>query len=395
MVHNRYLERGGEDESVDLERRLLERHGHEVELYEEDNRRVAEIGRLRTAARTVWSIEGHREVTRRLGRRPFDLVHVQNSFPLISPSAHHAARSLGVPVVQTLRNYRLWCANGLFFRDGRPCEDCFGRAPWPGVLHGCYRGSRAGSAVVAAMQSTHRVLGTWRRTVGHFVVLSRFAAGKLTASGIPPERVMIKPNFLEPDPGPSTATREGFLFVGRLSPEKGVETLLRAWEAPDPPGRLTLVGGGPLEERVRAAAATDPRISWLGRLPREEVVERMGHARALIFPSEWYETFGRVAIEAYARGTPVVASRIGAVAELVEHERTGLLFTPGVAADLLAQLHRLRSDPELGNRLGRAAREEFERRYTAEVNYRSLLEIYRSVTARTVGAPPSEASPAG
>ncbi len=194
LAHNRYLIPGGEDESFRAEADLLRQHGHDVTLYEEDNRKVESLGKFRTALRTLWSTETHHRVSEILASGSFDLVSVQNFFPLISPSIYYAARKAGVPVIQTLRNYRLMCLNGYFFRDGMPCELCLNRPAIPGIRYRCYRGSRSGSLVVACMQSLHRLIGTWNNKVDAYIALTDFSAVN-HRSGLPPQG-LVRPNFL-------------------------------------------------------------------------------------------------------------------------------------------------------------------------------------------------------
>jgi glycosyltransferase involved in cell wall biosynthesis len=383
VAHNRYQQRGGEDESTSLEVALLKSRGHEVIEFVEDNQRISRLTSLEVASRTIWSQESYRRLRRRIREQRPDLVHLQNFFPLISPAAYYAARAEGVPVVQTLRNYRLLCPNALFFRDGHACEDCLGKAlPWPGVVHACYRGNRAATGVVAAMLVTHRGLRTWKRMVDTYVALTDFARQKFIQGGIPSEKIIVKPNFVHPDPGPGGGRGGYALFVGRLSPEKGIGTVLAAWEQSGEPLALKIVGDGPLAGQVIEAAKRLPRVEWLGRRPVEEVYRLMGEASVVIFPSEWYETFGRVAVEAFAKGTPLIAANIGAIAELVDHGRTGLYFRPGDPKDLAAQVEWILSHPTELAEMRRAARAEFEAKYTAERNYRMLTSIYRSAIAR-------------
>ncbi len=384
MVHNRYLIRGGEDESAAAEQELLRQNGHEVDLYEEHNERVGELGRLRTALRTVWSTESHRELGARLRQRRYDLVHVHNFFPLISPSIYYAARAEGVPVVQSLRNYRLLCPNGELFRAGRPCEDCLGRvAPWPGIVHACYRDSRAASAAVAAMIAVHKYLRTWQRAVTLYIAVTAFARDKLIAGGLPADKIVVKPNFVEGAPAAGTGAGGYALFVGRLSSEKGLATVLTAWQRLGAAIPLKIVGDGPLADHVEATAAGELGVECLGRRPLPEVYELMRDARLLVFPSEWYEPFGRVAIEAFACGTPVIASAMGGMAELIDDGRTGHLFRPGDADDLARVVERALGRPEELARMRRQARAEFEAKYTPGRNYRQLMTIYRQALAQT------------
>lgn len=379
-VHSRYQIRGGEDECHEAEVSLLREMGHFVEVYEENNDRVAALGNLRMAVRTIWSEEAHQIVSRRLTEQPYDVVHVQNFFPLISPAVYHAAKAKGVPVVQTLHNYRLLCPNALFFRDGRVCEDCLGKPiPLPGVQHACYRGSRAATGVVSAMLSVHRAIHTWTEMVDVYIALTEFARQKFIEGGLPAEKIKVKPNFVHPDPGIGEGRGGYALFVGRLSVEKGLDTLLAAWDNLGENIPLKIVGDGPLAGQVAEAAKRLPYVEWLGRKPMSEVHELMGEASVLIFPSKWYETFGRVAVEAFAKGTPVIAANIGAIAELIEHDRTGLHFRPGDPEDLAAKVEWILAHPAELSQMRREARAEFEAKYTAQKNYQQLIKIYTHI----------------
>ncbi len=385
--HNYYQQPGGEDQCVAAEIALLRAHGHEVVPYFLHNDAIDGMGRLEAAARTLWSRPARREVRELIRTHRPDVAHFHNTFPLMSPAVYHAARAEGVPVVQTLHNFRLLCPNALFFRDGRVCEDCLGKSvPWPGVVHHCYRNSRGASTAVAALLATHRALGTWRHAVDVYIALTRHGRGKFIEGGLPAERIVVKPNFVYPDPGPGAGTGGYALFVGRLSAEKGLETLLAAWKHLAGRVPLTIVGDGPLAPLVAEAAAGDASIRWLGSRPLEEVYTLLGEAAFLVLPSRCYESFGRVAVEAFSRGTPVIASRLGAMAELVEHGRTGLHFEASDAAGLAAQVQRLLADPGERGRMRAAARREFELHYTAEANYRSLMGIYEQAL-RAAGGP--------
>ena len=279
-------------------------------------------------------------------------------------------------MVQTLHNFRLLCPGALLFRNGAPCEDCIHSwFPWRGIVHRCYRGSALQTSAVSLMIVLHRTLRTWQQTVSQFISTSEFAKRKFVEAGFPESRIMVKPNFVLDPGGPGMGGGE-FVFVGRLTPEKGVRTLLAAMPLTNPSVSLAIVGDGPLEEEVRSAAARDSRIRYLGRISQKEVLDLLGGATALIFPSEWYETFGRVAAEAFARGTPVVAARIGAVAEIVEDGRTGVHFNPSDPEDLAQKLAWVRANPAEVALMRAAARQKFEEEYTAERNYALLSEAY-------------------
>lgn len=383
VVHNKYQQAGGEDRVFSEEAALLEERGHSVARYCLDNDPASEMNRLALARKTIWNSASYRELRALIRWERPDVAHFHNTFLMVSPAGYYAARAEGVPVVQTLHNYRLLCPDALFFRDGGVCEDCVGKAvPWPGVMHKCYRGSRAASATVAAMLTVHRALRTWTEKVDVFVALTDFARRKFIEGGLPAEKIVVKPNFVHPDPGPGAGDVGYALFVGRLSPEKGVETLLSAWERLGWRVPLKVVGDGPLRERLVEVAGKRLGLEYLGFRSAEEVHSLMRGASLLVFPSEWYETFGRVAAEAFAAGTPVIAADIGAVAEIVEHGRTGLRFRPGDEEDLAAQVEEMLSDPARLSGMRRAARAEFESKYAAERNYEMLSGIYSSAMER-------------
>jgi glycosyltransferase involved in cell wall biosynthesis len=378
-VHNNYQQPGGEEQIFATEAALLESHGHEVFRYTLDNDQIARTNSLVLAKNTLWNSTVYNELRSLIRQQKPQIAHFHNTFPLISPAAYYAAKDEGVVVVQTLHNYRLLCPNALFFREGRVCEDCLGKVlPLPGVMHGCYRGSRSASAMVAATVSFHSLLGTWTKAVDVFIVYSQFAMHKFIQGGLPAEKLAFKTNFLYPAPLPGEGKGGYALFVGRLSVEKGLGVMLEAWRKLDRKIPLKILGDGPMADLVTAAAREMPEIEWLGRKSLEEVYEIVGNAAFLVFPSEWYETFGRVAIEAFAKGTPVVASNIGAIAELIDSERTGLLFRPSDPTDLAHKIDWLLAHPQEMSEMRGAARAEFEAKYTANDNCKRLMEIYHT-----------------
>jgi glycosyltransferase involved in cell wall biosynthesis len=315
--------------------------------------------------------------------RKAQVVHFHNTFPLISPAAYYGARSAGAAVVQTLHNYRLACPNGLLLREGRPCEACVGgRVAWRAVAHACYRGDRAASAATAAMAAAHRLARTWHRAVDEYVALSAFAKGIFCRAGLPPERITVKPNFVQHDPGPGEGAGDAHgpyaLFVGRLDEAKGIGTLLEAWPLLTSAARLKVVGDGPLAETVGTAARAAPAIEHLGPQPADRVAALMASARLLVVPSLCYEGFPKVVAEAFAAGTPVATSDLGSLTELVDHGRTGVHFRPGDARSLAAAVDTLWGDGARLARMRRAARSEFESKYTAERNYQMLTSVYAS-----------------
>jgi len=376
-VHNSYQQPGGEDQVFALETALLERHGHRVIRYQVHNNQMPGYSPS-LAGRVIWNRESYRRARAAIRDERIELVHVHNTFPLISPSVYYAAKREGVPVVQTLHNYRLLCVNATLFRDGHPCTDCVAKPlPWPGVLRACYRGSRLASGGVSGIVTAHRLLRTWTRKVDVYIALSQAARDLFVAGGLPPEKILVKPNFVDPDPGAGEGKGGYALFVGRLVTEKGIATLLQAWRRLGRRIPLEVIGDGPMAGEVDEAARTIPGIRRHPWLPREKVFEWMKNASMLVVPSVWHETFGLIVVEAFAMGLPVVASRLGSLATLVRHDGTGRHFTAGDPGDLADQVEWLLDRPDALASMRRRARLEFEAGYTGDHNYARLLDIYR------------------
>jgi len=383
LVHNHYLQPGGEDQVFSAETEVLRAHENEVRVYTVHNSRIASMRRLDLAKSTVWNRAVFEELTTILHEFVPDLVHCHNTFPLISPSAYAAAQRLGIPVVQTLHNFRLLCLNGLFLRNGRRCEDCLGRAvAWPGVLHGCYRQSRQASAVVATMLAVHRLRGTWSGAIDTYIAMSEFARAKLVAGGLPADRIVVKPNFLPQDPGVGTHGGRFALYVGRLSPEKGIGPLVELWGRLAPGIPLRVIGTGPLET---LATGGPPNVEWLGWQPRESVLAAMKDASFLVFPTECYEGLPMVLLEAMATGLPVVASRQGSLPELLQQGTCGMLVPSNRPEEWAGALRWAISHPEPMAAMGRRARESFERSYAPEIGYRQLSDVYQQTVERARG----------
>jgi glycosyltransferase involved in cell wall biosynthesis len=386
IVHNAYQNPGGEDVVFDQERRLLEREGHRVSVYRRSNWEMDHavgLTRLMLVPNTVWNSRSRQEISKLLSQERPDVVHVHNTFIMISPSIFSACREAGVPVVQTLHNYRLFCPAALFFRKGKVCEECLQHSLWRGIRYGCYRDSSAETAVVALMLAVNRSRGTWTEGVDRFVTLTESSRQKFVAAGLPAEKVGVKPNFVHPDPGARAEGGDYAAFVGRLSPEKGVMTLLAAWSQLRTPIPLSILGGGPQQEelQVRADALHLAGVRFEGQVKRELTIAAIKGARFLVFPSEWYEIFPVTIAEAFACGTPIICSRLGSMQELVEDGRTGLHFTPGDPEDLARKVEWAWAHPEKMWKMGKEARREYEAKYTAEKNYPMLIETYRAAMA--------------
>jgi glycosyltransferase involved in cell wall biosynthesis len=394
VVHNRYRSRfaSGENRVVEQEIELLRQAGHTVVSYVRDSDEIARFtlaDSIRLPARVTWSGEDRRAVARLAVRTQPEVVHFHNTFPLISPSAIHAVAALGIPSVVTLHNFRVFCANGLLFRGGQPCEACVGTSPLPGVLHGCYRGSKHATAPIAVNIAVHRRLKTWER-VSAFLALSGFARDRMIAGGLPADRILIKANSVPPPSKVRENAGTRFLFLGRLSQEKGADLLVSAWSKDL--GTLLIAGDGPMLETLRAQAlAYGTSIRLLGHRSASDCSELLRSARALVVPSRAYEGFPLAVIEAYAHGVPVIAPAHGSFPEIVQHGSTGLLFRPGDPSDLARQMGELHS-PRRSEEMGAAARRAYDARYTPERNLMALNSIYERLSvggSAGPGPPPS------
>jgi glycosyltransferase involved in cell wall biosynthesis len=378
IFHNAYLWRGGEDAVVAHETELLRKAGVAVESFVVDNREAgldSLAGRLRAGLQARRSPASARRVAGFLDAHPIDLAHVHNFFPLLTPAVHEELHARGIPVVQTLHNYRLFCANGAFLRAGRPCQDCVGAGPWNAVRHGCYRGSRVQTAVWAEATAHHRRRRTFERCVTLFVAPSAFARARLVEAGLDADRVVVKPNAVA-DPGEPRYGGRGAVYVGRLSEEKGPRLLLEAWRGMDGLP-LAIVGTGPLEAELRARAAGIAGVRFTGQLPPEAVQDELRRALFLVAPSLCYESFPLAIAEAMAAGKAAVASQPSAMADWVEPGRTGLLFPSGDAGALARACRELAADPARTEAMGREARARYEDELSPERSLERLLAVYR------------------
>lgn len=378
IVHNGYQHKGGEDTVVESEFKLLQDNGHEVQLFTRHNDDIKQLGRLKLVANTFWSSDTTVDIVAQLQHFKPDVIHIHNTFPLISPAIYWIAARYNIPIVQTLHNFRLLCPQAMFLRDGIICEDCLGHLPWRGAVRGCYRNSVLQSAVLAGMVSAHRIIGTWQNKITRYIALNKFCREKFIDGGLPANKVVIKANFVD-FPQPSAQLRQGFLFVGRLSAEKGIDVLAKALEKLSTLN-VRVAGIGPDD-----ACLNKVPVTRLGALTTDQVRHEMSSAIALVLPSIWYENFPRTLVEAFGCGLPVIASKIGALAELVEDGVTGLLFEPGNADDLAAKLQWAADYPDQMKAMGDAARLKYEANYTAEHNYKQLIAIYSEAITEVNG----------
>jgi len=386
IVHNIYRFAGGEDAAVRQQQALLEARGHPVFLYTRDNAETDTYNLLQKATfflTSFFSWRTYRDVREIVRRFKPDVAHVHNVFPLITPAVYWALKREGVPVIQTVHNFRFMCVNGLFFRDGHPCELCKTGRVWNGVRHRCYRDSRLLSALYAGIIAVHRLARTWRQ-IDRFIALNAFTARKLVEGGIAaPDRIRVLGNF-----APATAKAAAnsqprapyVVFIGRLSPEKGVDTLIEA-AAQVPAMGVRIAGDGPLESALRDRAAHLPNVEFLGRVEGERKFQILRGARALVFPSVCYENFSLVLLEALSVGTPVLASRLGGLPYILHDGADSLFFAPGDADALAERLRQALEQPELMQQLGRHGLEMTLPEYTEAAHYQRLIEIQAEVLA--------------
>ena len=390
QVHNKYRPGwGGEDTVANLEANLLRRHGHEVERLSAWTGELEGAGSLRLFAAglgAVWSLRGYLGVKRAIAAVSPDLVHVHNDFPLLSPSIFWACHRAGVPVVHTMHNYRFACANAVLLRNDRPCEDCVSRFPWPALRYRCYGSSLSRTASVAARNVFHRWLGTYKHKVHAYIALTSFSKDLLVRSGLPEERVFVKPNFQPVPQLPVLPRLPRFVFAGWMVREKGLHLLLQAWQKIRPASHeLLLIGDGSERaalERLCAPSFTpsqtnDARVVWLGLQPRPKVFELVSGSRYAIVPSLCYENFPMSVLEALSAGTPVIAPDHGAFPQILSNDCEGLLFSAGDAASLENALRVALAAPEsVWTQWSVSARNRFLREYTEQENYAQLMAIY-------------------
>lgn len=382
VAHNRYKYAGGEDSVMRSEVEMLRSAGHQIALLEADNQAIdGTLVKIAAAGSLFHSSSSNRRMAELLRTFKPDVVHLHNWFPLLSPSMIGVARAAGVPVVQTLHNFRMVCCNGVLYRDGRICHDCVGKAfPLGGMAHACYARSRVGSALVSTAFSYHRLAHTWDG-VSLFIALSEFQRSLLIQGGLDAARIVVKPNFVR-DTGEAGRGRGGYaLFAGRLTPEKGIRTVLKAWTEHHVGVPLKIMGDGPLADEVRAVAMRLPEVQYVGQQDVPEVHAAMADARFVICASECHEAFGLTVVEAFSRGTPVLAADVEPIAELVKTGQTGLRYAPGDAADLAAKASSLSVDSPAYRQMRQRCRSFYEERYTDAINYRLLMGIYERVCA--------------
>jgi glycosyltransferase involved in cell wall biosynthesis len=391
VVHSRYRSSApsGENAVVDQEVEALRDHGVEVDQFERSSDDIATWPLTRKAALPVSSVHdvgARRSLARHLARSRPDVVHIHNTFPVLSPSVLDACAEAGVPVVVTLHNYKLLCASGDFFRDGRPCHDCADGRWGPAVRHGCYRGSTAATLPVVMGLALNRQ--RWRTLVAAFIFISAAERDLMAGLRLPPERLFVRHNFVPPPAPPSAAPDHAVAYVGRLDDAKGVPLLIAAWTAfrerwPESRLRLDVAGGGPLDATVRRWAESRDEVRVHGLLTREDAATLIAGSLAVVVPSLWEETFGLVAVEAMAAGVAPIAPARGSFPELIRDGVDGALLPPGDPSALAEALHDADRDPQRWHAMGRAGRQSYVERFQAPDSVAQLLSIYDFAVAHS------------
>ena len=385
LVHNRYRSAApsGENRVVDQESESLAALGHQVMRFGRSSDEIAQWPVAKKASlpvRTIWSRETYHDLKALLQRHRPEVVHVHNTFPLLSAAVLYACRDARVPVVATLHNYRLVCASGTFFRGGAICHDCARGLPVPGVLHGCYRGSRAATAPLALAMGLHRQ--AWRSLISAYIFISASQRDLLQEFGFPPDRVFVRHNLIPQRSGSQMTRRPTVLYAGRLDEAKGVRLLMAGWDrycqkTGEPGLKLGIAGGGPLGDEVAAWATARPSVEMYGTVSSDRCAELISQARAVLVPSAWQETFGLVAVEAMAAGVPPIASGHGSFTELITPGVDGVLFSPGDPAALALAIADVEANPERYEVYGEQARKTCEQRFDPQRSVEDLLRIYR------------------
>jgi glycosyltransferase involved in cell wall biosynthesis len=382
LAHNYYQQRGGEDSVFEAEADLLQQSGHEVKCLVFHNQSIQSWGsRLGAAVGCIFNVRAFFRTLKAIQQFSPDVLHVHNLFPLASPSILVAAKLLRVPVVMTVHNYRMICANAVLYRDNEVCQRCIHQT-WPldAVRFACYQNSKLRTAALVLMQSIHKILGTWHHCVSRYIALSQYEKNMLVCSSVAlkAEAVEVKPNFaIPPNHNGNSEESAYFLFIGRLSEEKGISSLLEAFINTNLP--LKIIGTGPLESFAREKIAASPNIELLGFLDKQQIYEYLRKSIALIFPSVLPETFGLSIVEAFSAKVPVITTNIGGPAEIVQDGVNGLQVAPETPFDLQTAARKLFENSTLREELAINAYQTYITRYSAPSNYQQLIGIYQDV----------------
>lgn len=383
IVHNYYQVSGGEDTVVENEKNLLLDNGHEVIMYTRHNDEIKKknlIGKLLLPIETIFSMKTYRDVKKIIKEERIDIVHVHNTLPLVSPSVYYAAKHCNIPVVQTVHNFRLLCPGATFTRNDKICEDCVQKSLLCAIKNKCYRNSAIQSFISTFNLWFHRLIGTYNKVDG-YIALTEFNKTKLS-NIIEEEKIFIKPNFTKNLGELKGNCGKYFLYLGRLNKVKGINFLIEAWGSINKKD-LLIIGNGEEKPQIEMYIKNNNlnNVKLLGYKKRQEVKELIDNAIAIIVPSQWYEPFGMVVIEAFERGKPVIGSNLGAISSIISNGENGLLFDYNNKQDLINKI-KLCCNEEFLNNSSLKARRSFENKYTDDINYKMLMKIYESILGR-------------
>jgi len=387
LIHNQYKQKGGEDVVFKAESSLLKEKGHTVYEYKISNNNLKTeslFDKIKVGINTIWSVKSYREIKKLIKEIQPDVVHIHNTFPQLSPSIYWAVKSLNIPVVQTLHNYRLTCANGLLYRNSKICEECVKRGKYSALKHKCYRGSFLATLSLVIMFYLHKIIGTYKNKVDLYITLTNFAKNMMIESGLPEDKIKVKPNFVNINFNKTIYTdinkrKKQFVFVGRIVKEKGIDLLLEAFDQNIEDFDLVVIGEGPERENLQRKYRKNKRIKWYGQLNNDEVLEEISKSYSLVMPSKLYETFGMVVIEAFSVGTPVIVPNHAGFPDIISPNENGYLFQPNDLTDLALKMKKIIALNNNWNEFSKNALKSYEKYYTSEKNYQYLMDIYNKL----------------
>ena len=382
LIHNYYQNPGGEDKVFKNEYNLLKSNNVNVSKFIVNNNEIELNNKFMVGINSIWSFYYYKKLSKILKSNNYHIVHVHNTHAKLSPSIYYACKNYGIPVILTLHNYRICCPKATLFRKNNVCELCVKRHfPYHGIYYKCYHNSILHSIILSLSIAFHKKIGTYRQTINHYIALTNFSRNIFVKAGIPRKKISVKPNFIVSDSSFSKRNKKYFLFIGRITKEKGIKTLLRTW-ALNKDYPLKIVGDGDLKEYVKHEIKQKSlkNVEYIGHISSEDtIIKLLRNSYCLIVPSLWYEGFPMTIVESFNTGTPVIASNIGSLSEIVQHKNNGLLFMPDDAHDLSLKVKWAWNNENYINLYSINARKEYEKKYTSQENFNQLMAIYNKV----------------
>lgn len=383
IVHNQYQLAGGEDTVAENEGNLLRENGHEVFYYTRTNKEIERMNPMQKAVAglgTLFSWKAYREISKLIIDHGIQIVHVHNTVPLVSPSVYYAAKKHGCKVVQSIHNMRMLCPTGMMVRNESICEECVTKGLRCAVRHGCYRGSKLQSLLLSGSIALHRRLGTYTKKVDAYLVTTEFNY-RMLQKVVPEDKIYFKSYFSDSETWDIAKKRHAYyIYISRVEYLKGIFVALKAF-ARLPGQRLLVMGVGPGEEAAHKYVEDNQleNIEFLGFKTKQEMLELLYHAKALVFPTQWYEGFPMTIVESMAVGTPVIGSNIGNVGTIIKDGVNGLTFQYDDPDDLVEKIHYLEDHEEVARKIEEGAQADFIEHHTFERVYQQTYEIYSSL----------------